>query len=91
MTTETDSNSLAGATVLPDRTGAFPEIMVEEELIEFLRIPAVSKAQDYHHVVEHLKRMRGLPCLHIAKQPLYFLPAVRDWIQREVERERGRK
>jgi len=91
MMTETNSNSLAGVAIPPDTTGDFPELMVEAELIAFLRIPVVSKAGDYHHVIEHLKRMRGLPCLHIAKQPLYFLPAVREWIQREVDREGGKR
>lgn len=66
------------------------ELMTEAELIEFLRIPVVSKAGNYGHVVEHLKRMRGLPCIHISKQPLYPISAIRDWIQREVEREVGR-
>lgn len=71
-------------------TGVFPALMTEDELIQFLRIPAVSKAKDHRHVIEHLKRMRSLPCIHIAKQPLYPQAAIREWIQREVERETKR-
>jgi hypothetical protein len=81
------------STILPDGGGGYtlcPELMTEAELIQFLRIPLVSKAEDLHHVVEHLKRMRGLPCIHISKQPLYPLAAVREWIQQEVVREQGR-
>lgn len=70
--------------------GSFPALMTEAELIAFLRIPEVSKAQNHHHAVEHLKRMRGLPCIHICKQPLYPQSAVREWIQREVKKEMGR-
>jgi len=67
--------------------GGFPDLMTEDELIAYLRIVEVSKAEDPHHAVEHLKRMRGLPCIHVCKQPLYPLVAIRTWIQREVERE----
>lgn len=66
------------------------ELMTEAELIEFLRIPIVSKAGNHSHVIQHLKRMRGLPCIHISKQPLYPVSAIQAWIQREVEREAGR-
>ena len=73
-----------------DAIASVPELMTEAELIEFLRIPIVSKAANYSHVVEHLKRMRGLPCIHIGRQPLYPVSAIRAWIQREVERKAGR-
>ena len=71
-------------------TTVSPSLMTEDELIEFLRIPLVTKAEDHHHVVEHLKRMRDLPCIHLCKQPLYPLPAIRAWIRHETEREMGR-
>jgi hypothetical protein len=63
----------------------FGELMTEAELIAFLRMPLISKAGDHGHVIEHLKRMRGLPCIHISKQPLYPVSAIREWIQREVQ------
>ncbi|MDI6450228.1 hypothetical protein [Anaerobaca lacustris] len=60
--------------------------MTESEVIAFLRVPEISKAKDHRHVIEHLKRMRGLPCIHIARQPLYPRAAILDWIEREVEK-----
>lgn len=69
---------------------SFPELMTEQELIQFLRIPLVSKANNHKNVVENLKRMRGLPCLHISKQPLYPRNAIRRWIQDEVKKEQGK-
>ena len=63
----------------------FPELLTESELIEFLRVPLVSRAENPHHVIEHLRRMRGLPCVHICRQPLFWKPAIRDWLQQQVE------
>ena len=74
-------------TVLPDCNGSFkprPELLTEEELILFLRIPEVSKANNYHFVIENLKRMRDLPRVHICGKPLYPLPAIRDWIKEQT-------
>jgi len=65
----------------------YPDLMVESELIEFLRIPEVSKTNKHHYVIENLKRMHGLPCIHIARQPLYPRDAVRQWIQDKIDRE----
>ena len=70
--------------VLPDGNGGFtpcPELLTEEELIRFLRIPEVSQAEDYHNVVENLKRMHGLPRIHLCGQPLYPLDAIRQWLR----------
>jgi hypothetical protein len=60
------------------------ELLTEEELIEFLRIPEVSKTQNYHNVVENLKRMRDLPRVHICGKPLYPKNAIIDWITRNT-------
>lgn len=62
-----------------------PELMTEEELIVYLRIPEVSKAGDYHNVVANLKRMKDLPCIHISRQPLYPIEAVREWIRGQIQ------
>lgn len=35
----------------------FPELMIENELVEFLRIPEVSNGQDHANVVKNLKRI----------------------------------
>jgi len=63
---------------------AFPDLLTEEELINFLRIPEVSKAVDYHNVVAHLKRIHDLPCIHICRQPLYPIEAIRKWIKEKT-------
>lgn len=79
METETHTN-----------TDIFPELMTEDELVEFLRIPKISKADDYGNVVANLKRMHDLPCIHICKQPLYPLSAVREWITEKLIKEQIR-
>ncbi len=66
------------------------ELMTEGEVIEFLRIPEVSKAENYHNVIENLKRMHDLPCIHICKQPLYPLKAIRKWIEDKLLKEQKR-
>ncbi len=56
-------------------------LMTESELIEFLRIPEVSKAKDYHNAIDNLKRMHDLPRIHICGQPLYPREAILGWIR----------
>ena len=63
------------------------ELMTEVELIAYLRIPEVSKAQDHHNVIAHLKRVHDLPCIHICRQPLYPLEAISQWIRDRLEKE----
>ena len=78
---------------LPDGNGAlmpFSELMTEKELIVFLRIPEISKAKDYGSVIDNLKRIHDLPCIHIARKPLYPLSAIRRWIDEKLEKEQGR-
>ena len=62
----------------------YPDLMTENELIRFLRIPEISKAKDYHNVIENLKRMHDLPCIHICRQPLYPLESIQKWIKNKV-------
>ena len=66
---------------------SFPELMTEDELIQFLRIPIISKAGNYRNVIYNLKRMHDLPCIHVCKQPLYPLNAIRRWIDEKASRE----
>lgn len=66
----------------------FPELMTCSELVRFLRIPEVSKASNFDNVVDNLKRMHNLTCIHICKQPLYPIDAVRKWIAEKAEKER---
>ncbi len=62
----------------------FPELMTEQELCEFLRISHVSAAKDTKNVIEHLKRYRGLPRLHLCNKTLFPRKAVIDWIEKET-------
>ena len=88
LMSDLDQNTIRKvAAVMTDGNRGFvacPHLMTEEELIRFLRIPEVSKAEDYGNVVANLKRMRGLPCIHISKQPLYPRDAICRWIERET-------
>ena len=75
---------LIATAVLPDGNGGFipcPELLTEEELILFLRIPEISNATDYSNVVEKLKRMHNLPRIHICGKLLYPREAVKEWIR----------
>ena len=60
------------------------ELMTEAELIEFLRIPEISGSANLHNVIEHLKRYRNLPRIHICNKALYPKKAVLDWIEKET-------
>ena len=71
---------LAAEMTTENNNNLYPDLLTEEELIKFLRIPSVSKANDYHNVISHLKRVHNLPCIHICRQPLYPTEAVRRWI-----------
>jgi hypothetical protein len=73
--------------ILPEPTGAFgpcPIVMTEEELIRFLRIPEVSSATNHHHVIENLKRVHGLPRVHLCGKAVYPTDAVKQWLQQRV-------
>jgi hypothetical protein len=86
-TTEKQMDSCTFTAVLPDGDGGFapfPELLTEDELIRFLRIPQISGAKDHHNVVEHLKRYRGLPRIRICNKVLYPMEAIRKWIERET-------
>lgn len=66
-------------------TGGCFELMTESEVILFLRIPEVSKSQNHHNVIEHLKKYRGLPRIHICHKALYPRKAVLEWLERETD------
>jgi hypothetical protein len=74
-------------TAMPDGNGSFapfPELLTEEELVLFLRIAEVSNSRDHHNVIEHLKRYRDLPRIHICNKVLYPMQAIRKWIDKET-------
>lgn len=64
----------------------FPDLMTEEELIKFLRIPAVSTAKDYHTVVENLIRFKDLPRIQLCKRLLFPKKALLEWIEKQTVR-----
>ena len=73
--------------ILPDGSGGItscPELMTEDELIRFLRIPEISNAENHHNVIEHLKRVRNLPRIHICNKTLYPREAILKWIEQET-------
>jgi hypothetical protein len=75
---------------MPDGNGGFmpcPDLLTEDELIRFLRIPQISSAKDYHNVIEHLKRYRGLPRISICNRILFPKEAILKWIERETTNE----
>ena len=65
------------------------DLMTEPELIDYLRIPEVSKAKDYHNVIANLTRMHDLPRIHICGKPLYPREAIQEWIRTNTNN--GRK
>lgn len=66
----------------------YPLLLTEDELVDLLRIPDIGTRADHHNVIENLRRMHGLPCIHICKAPLYPFEAVRQWILDKAEKER---
>jgi hypothetical protein len=84
---EKTTEMLVSPAVLPDGNGGFtpcPELLTEKELIAFLRIPEVSKSKDYRNTVANLKRVHGLPRIHICGKPLYPLEEIREWIRKKT-------
>ena len=61
-----------------------PELLTEDELALFLRIPEVSNSRNHHNVIEHLKRYRNLPRIRICNKVLYPTRAIRRWIEKET-------
>ena len=87
MTQETDKMTKNTVLFAPDGTlRPVPELMTENELILYLRIPEVSKAKDFRNVIYNLRRMRNLPRIHICGKPLYPRKAINEWIQSKTER-----
>ena len=60
------------------------ELMTESEVVQFLRIPEISNSKDYHNVIEHLKKIRGLPRIHICRKALFPKKAILEWIEKQL-------
>ncbi len=61
------------------------ELMTESEVVQFLRIPEISNSKNYHNVIEHLKKFRGLPRIHICRKALYPRKAILEWMEKETD------
>ena len=70
---------------VPTRILGNSELMTESELIQFLRIPEISNSKNYHNVIEHLKKFRGLPRIHICRKALYPKRAILEWLEKETD------
>jgi hypothetical protein len=73
--------------VLPDGNGGFtpcPELMTEQELVRFLRIPDISKAKDHGNVIANLKRIHNLPRIHLCGKTLYPTREIMVWITEQT-------
>ena len=79
-----DKSNHVVLSVLPDGKPC-PELLTEKELIQFLRIPEISGSQNHHNVIEHLKKVRGLPRIHICHKVLYPRKAVLEWVEKETD------
>jgi len=74
-------------TTMPRRGDAWqpaPQLLTQNELVRFLRIPEISTAKDQNNVIEHLKRYRDLPRIRLCNKTLYPLNAILEWIERET-------
>ena len=84
----TNNNIAISPAVLPDGNGGFtpcPELMTESEVVQFLRIPKVSNSKNFHNVIEHLKKFRDLPRIHVCRKALYPRKAILEWIEKETK------
>ena len=84
---EKTTDMLITPAVLSDGNGEFapcPDLLTEEELVIFLRIPHISSSKNYHNVIENLKRMHDLPRIHICGKPLYPVEEIKEWIRKKT-------
>ena len=63
---------------------SFPDLMTEQELIEYLRISEISESNNFHRVVQYLKSARQLPRIKVCRVTLYPLKAIREWLNKQT-------
>jgi hypothetical protein len=74
-------------TKIPNGVSAWqpvPQLMTQNEVIRFLRIPEISTAMNRHNVIEHLKRHTKLPSIRLCNKTLYPLNAILKWIENQT-------
>ena len=68
-------------------TKTYPDLMTEQELIEYLRISEVKRSNNPNNpkrYVQRLKSLRGLPRISMCNSTLYPLKAIREWVDKQV-------
>ena len=82
------NNTMWGMTItMPEGRDAWqpvPQLMTQDELVRFLRIPEISTAKNQYNVIEHLKRYRSLPRIRLCNKSLYPLNAILEWIDQKI-------
>jgi hypothetical protein len=84
-----DANDNSNSLKFPQKENQYqpwPDLLTEDELIRYLRIPEISRAKNYHYAIDNLKRFHDLPRVHICGQPLYPKEAIQDWIRKQTEK-----
>ena len=79
--------NIKSTAIIPGPDGEFipyPSVMIEEELIRFLRIPEISNAKNHRHVIENLKRKHGLPRIYLCGKAVYLTDAVKAWLENHI-------
>jgi len=61
-----------------------PELLTEDELAIFLRLPQISKSSNYHNVIKNLIRMRDLPRIQISNKILFPRQAILEWVEKQT-------
>jgi len=77
---------LSNVTQIPCKIdlGNLPDLLTESELIQFLRIPEVSKSENCSNVIKYLIRYRDLPRIQMCKRLLFPRKAILEWIEKET-------
>ena len=83
LTNSDNGQNLCGH--VPTNINSSSELMTESEVIRFIRIPEISNSKDYHNIIEHLKRVRRLPRIHICRKALYPKKVILEWVEKEID------
>ena len=71
--------------IMPDGSPV-PELMTEQELIKYLRIPEISNSSNYSNVVKNLLRFHDLPRIHLCRKLLFPKIAIVEWINNQTDK-----
>ena len=69
-----------------ERHDPVKDLMLESELIEYLRISEISKSKNFSNVIENLKRFRGLPRLSLCNKTVFPKESIKEWIKGESKK-----